>query len=530
MISRLAAIVAKLPRPRRRGGGWGAARSWLFRAAATAVLAVAGALLGLRLAGPHTTGTALGQISVRVEPALNGHVDAFIPIADWGIRADAFSAPIALHVEPRTVDRQALIRLGAGDRSLLTQAEADAHAAARSALLRALVWAVAGALLLGVGAALAARAVRPALPRRALAMWLLAPPLWATALGFGVLLRTEGTFTPAAFDNPAFYARGAELAQLLSAAENAQQVGNRYSSSVNRALVGYATLLRGAQRIGGGQGTHPALQVSDLHGNTLVLGPLSKLVSGRPVFFVGDFGQSGTRAEAEALVPQVMKLGRRIVAVSGNHDSSLFMRRLAGAGAMVLTDRGRLLANGEVRGPVTRKVAGLRVAGYPDPLEWHGIDPNDPRRVFSFGDLPNGDRRYARAERRIRSWFAGLRPAPEVVLIHENGLAQSLASAVHARWPRRSLLILTGHDHRQHIDRYGRVLVVDAGTAGAGGAFGAGSQSVGAAELYFARSERLPHAVDLIGVEPISAAASAERVITSSAEACERERVRCHRD
>jgi hypothetical protein len=128
--------------------------------------------------------------------------------------------------------------------------------------------------------------------------------------------------------------------------------------------------------------------------------------------------------------------------------------------------------------------------------------------VYSFADLPNEKQRYARAQRLIRRWYEGLRPAPDVVLIHQNGLAQSLARAVHADRPGRSLLIVTGHDHRQHIDRYGRVLVVDAGTAGAGGAFGAGSQSVGVAELHMQRGKPLPRAVDLIQVEPVSGAAT----------------------
>jgi predicted phosphodiesterase len=387
---------------------------------------------------------------------------------------------------------------------------------------------VLGALAAGAIAATLARALRPGQPRLALLTWLVAPALWAALLGFIVLLRAEDTFAPRAFDNPSFYARGAELPQLLSAAENAQEVGEGYSSSVQRALVGYATLLRGGPRLDVAGGLRPALQVSDLHGNTLVLRPLRRVVSGRPVFFVGDFGQSGTRAEADVLIPQVMKLGQRIVAVSGNHDSRLFMRELAGAGATVLTDRGRLRSNGTVKGPPTRRVAGLRIAGYPDPLEWRGSDPNSPRRVFSFGDLPNGEQMYARAERLIRRWFLRLRPVPDVVLIHQNGLAQSLARAVHAEDPGRSLLILTGHDHRQHIDRYGQVLVVDAGTVGAGGAFGAGLESVGVAELHMQRGETLPHAVDLIRVEPLSGAANAERVIAFSAEACDRDLVRCH--
>ncbi len=520
--------IGKKPEPARRPR-WRAALSWALRAAAVLALAVAGGVLGLRLARAETTETALGVISVRVDPAWHGEVDAFIPVADWGVRADVFSAPLAIHVEPRSVDREALIRAASGDRAVLRAAEQDARSAAQRALIRALLWAVAGALALGVVAALAARALTESSSRFAIAGWLTAPPVCAALFSLAIFLRAQDTFAPTAFDSPTFYARGAELVQLLNVAESAQETGDRYSSSVKRALIGYATLLNGGGGLERPDRAPPSLEVSDLHGNTLVLGPLERLVSGRPVFFVGDFGQSGTRAEADALIPQVERLGKRIVAVSGNHDSSLFMRRLAAAGITVLTDQGRLRADGSVQGPPTRRIAGVRVAGYPDPLEWNGDDPSDPDRGYSFGDLPNGAQRYDDAQRRLRRWFQRLRPHPDVVLIHQNGLAQALARTARARDPDRPLLILTGHDHEQHIDRYGDVLVVDAGTAGAGGAFGAGSESVGVAELHTPPGEVLPRAVDLIQVEPVSGAASAERVIVSSPEACERERVRCHR-
>lgn len=56
-----------------------------------------------------------------------------------------------------------------------------------------------------------------------------------------------------------------------------------------------------------------------------------------------------------------------------------------------------------------------------------------------------------------------------------------------------------------------------------------GTESVGLAQLHIARGATLPRAVDLIGVEPVSGAASAERVVVGSRLACDREDVRCHR-
>ena len=54
--------------------------------------------------------------------------------------------------------------------------------------------------------------------------------------------------------------------------------------------------------------------------------------------------------------------------VSGNHDSDSLERDLAQRGAVVLTERGRLNADGTY-GDVIVDVAGLRVAGYSDPFE-----------------------------------------------------------------------------------------------------------------------------------------------------------------
>ena len=115
-----------------------------------------------------------------------------------------------------------------------------------------------------------------------------------------------------------------------------------------------------------------------------------------------------------------------------------------------------------------------------------------------------------------------------MVLVHQNGLAQGLAAALHSRDYSDRLLILTGHDHEQHIDRYGEVLVVDAGTVGAGGVFGAGEESVGVAQLHIPDGRTWPRAVDLMQVEPLSGAATAERFIPASDDMCEREAAHCH--
>jgi predicted phosphodiesterase len=481
------------------------------------VLALSGLWLGIRLAGPVSHDTRLGVVSLRVTPALNGTVDVFVPIANWGVRANAFSAPLELHVEPRSANRQAIIAAAAGDDRILTRAREDASAAASHALVRALLWGIAGAVVIGLVLALILGARGR---RRRAALLGLATVLLAAAIGGAALLRAEATFDANAFENPRFYARGAELAQLLKVAEKAQSEGLGYSSAVDRTLSGYASLVQAGARFDRVPATPPAILMSDLHGNTLVLDALARLAKGAgPIFFVGDFGQAGTDAEARLLVRRVAAIGHPLVAVSGNHDSALFMRALEVAGATVLTeDRG------------VRRIGGLRVAGYSDPLESRSGPPNDPRRIFSFAERPDGDAEFAAAEQRIITWFRGLEPRPDVVLIHQNGLAQGLARALaKAGDTGAPLLILTGHDHKQHVDVYGNVLVADAGTVGAGGIFGAGRAPIGIAQIHFDLGTPQLRAIDLVEFEPVSGMAHADRVVVGSPAACDVTGVTCHK-
>lgn len=484
---------------------------------------VAGLLLGLRVAGPVERPTSLGVVSLRAEPARHGEVEAFIPLANWGVRARAFDAPLQLHVEPRTLNRQAVIRAAAGDRGVLRGAQRDAERAARHALIRAALWALGGALLAAaLGAALLA-GLRGA--RRSAALWAGAHVLLAVAVAGLVVWRIYASFDANAFRAPQFFARGAELEQLLDVADTVEKEGDAYSSQVDRTLSGYATLLSSGGRFGAPEGGSRAVLISDLHANTLVLDAVNRLANGGLVFFAGDFGQAGTEAEADLLVPRVTRLGR-VVAVSGNHDSRGFMRRLAAAGAIVLTEDGRLNGRGGTDGRPVVEVDGMTVAGFADPLESRVGDPNDPKRIFSFAERPNGEAETTAAKARILTWFRSLQPRPQIVLLHQNGLAQALAQALQAE-AGPELLILTGHDHRQHVDRHGTTLVVDGGSVGAGGLLGAGKQPVGVAQLELSATSAWPATVDLIQQDPLSGSASADRLVPTAEGLCDHERVTC---
>jgi len=74
------------------------------------------------------------------------------------------------------------------------------------------------------------------------------------------------------------------------------------------------------------------------------------------------------------------------------------------------------------------------------------------------------------------------------------------------------MLVLTGHDHLQHVDSEGPYVLVDGGSVGAGGAFGVGEELSGFALVHLDAQNRA-RAVDLVEVEPASGSASAHRVV-----------------
>jgi predicted phosphodiesterase len=494
------------------------------------VVALGGVLVGMRLAGADTYRTALGDVRLEVEPHWPGQVDAYVPIADWGLRADAFDAPVRLSAEVRSLNRRTVLKAAGGDADILARTERQLNDAAGSAILRETLFAVGG----GVLAALLAVLVLVALRRRT--AWQRAATGAAVALAAvaivglsAALLRA--TFDADSFERPRFYANGAELLQLLDVATNADAKAEQYRSKVQGTLVRLSSLLTDSDLGAGGfadvNGGRRALLASDLHDNALVVDSLERLARGdRPIFFVGDFGHQGSEAEIKLIAPQLRKLGSRVIAVSGNHDSRALMERLAQVGLTVLTSSGRLRGDGSVSGSQVIGVAGLRVAGFSDPLEWHGKNPDDPKRIFSFSELDDGDSRRRDAENHLVTWFDELPERPDVVLVHQNGLAQHLATTLAERPGAEPLIILTGHDHKQHVDRHGPVVVVDAGSVGAGGVLGIGDERVGLGDLHFAADAPSLVAVDLIEAEPFTGGASAQRVVIEGHE-CPEEETSC---
>ena len=158
--------------------------------------------------------------------------------------------------------------------------------------------------------------------------------------------------------------------------------------------------------------------------------------------------------------------------------------------------------DGSTDGQPVVSVDGLRVAGFEDPQERaHG-------GLASRIELH--EETLADAEERFLAWFEALPERPDVVLVHRHSLAHSLLDLLAT--DEGAVLILTGHDHEQHVDQRGEHVLVDGGTLGAGGAFGIGEEHAGFIQLHLDADNNL-RAADLIEVEPVSGGASARRLV-----------------
>ena len=445
---------------------------------------------GLRLAGSGDYHTAIGQVSVSFKPALQGRIEFYAPITDWGVRANAFNGPTRIRVEPRSLDRQAIIKLSGKPGPLLDQLEKDLRCAIWKSALWSLLWIILAGLIVAMPALWIARKLK--LSRR----WAFLPLGLATSISLLVGMIGWASFDQNSVRHPTYWAKGNELPQLMSFIGDSQKAAKSYKGSVANGLKQLAEILAG--KPAGLKSNEHAWLISDLHSNTLVLNNVRNLVDHNPVFFVGDFAHSGGPGEQDLILPALQGIGHPLIAVSGNHDSHQLMRRLAAQGTVVLTEHGRMNANGVTDGEPIYRVAGFRVLGVADPLE--AQTGNEKNQQLSM-DEPA---KILVAQR----WIAlAKKYKPQIMLIHQSGIADLVAQGTKDQ----NLAILTGHDHRQHISRYNKTIVIDAGSVGAGGVLGAGRQYVGLARLYL-RPPQI-EAADLLRLEPISGSGQAERVL-----------------
>ncbi len=239
---------------------------WSVGILAATALALAAMVVGWRVAGPTESDTELGRVSFEVSGDKFGEVDAYVPIADWGIRANAFDAPFELELEIRSLDRKGALEAAGGERDAVDDTRTDLEKAARRSVVRGFAFALGAVLLV----ALVLWLLRSRWRRlRFAAFWVAGVGLAATG---GSLLLAVVTFDNKAFASPSYYGRGPELAQLLAFFER-QQDNDRYTATFDNALTNFSAYLPKRRRVGDGA-DRAIFFGSDLHSNLPIISSL----------------------------------------------------------------------------------------------------------------------------------------------------------------------------------------------------------------------------------------------------------------
>jgi predicted phosphodiesterase len=472
----------------------------------TFVLAAAlgGTVLALQAYGRTTATLPYGVVAVSASPAVTGTAELYVPLVDWDVETRPFRAPVAIRAELRSVDRARLLlalRSGRDARTQVAEVRATAGPVVRRAMVRVAIVAVIGAVVGGLMAGLALAALTG---RRRHALTAVAVSSLAGAAVIAASAWSVAHYDARALAHPTFRAHGDELPRLLAFSSQITDASRGYSASYANAILGASSLARFVGSPVAPGTAHEFMVGSDIHSNTLPLRAFGRYAQNKPVYLVGDFSQLGTSLELP-VADAVAALGPQVVAVSGNHDTLPLMRRLAERGVTVLRSDGILAADGSVHGSPVTTIAGITVAGYTDPLEAasdrigrHPLELQGAAFTAAAADL-------------IR-WFDALRPRPRMVLVHEHGLAHALLDHVAAAAPSLpSVLVLTGHDHVQHIEQEGGSLLLDGGTLGAGGVLAIGRAAAGFLDVRLDASLS-PVSADMVAVDPVTGDGVARRV------------------
>jgi predicted phosphodiesterase len=438
----------------------------------------------------------VGQIELSADPGEHGALDLYVPLVDWGVRfEDAIRLPISLNVDLRTVDRDVVSRVASGGSLSLQEVRTEARDAIAGYLRKLIGLGLLGSLTIGLLVAFAVRHRAGPRLRYTVAACLITTVGIAFALV--VLFPPRGSI-----DEPQYYAFGPDIPRALDAVEAAQKSTRALDQELDAQLVGLARLVTDPAGLTP-LANRPSITIaSDLHNNFLAEPILESATGDGPLFFAGDLTDRGSPLESR-VVSRITNLGDPFVFVSGNHDSDSLQIDLAGRGATVLTERGRLNEDGSY-GDVIVDVKGLKVAGYRDPFERRQSEDFRDR----FQPSPSPEQQDA-----FTAWLMPLIGQVDVVMVHEPALIDPALAILEDDPPARPLVIITGHTHEAYLNRFAGVTVINGGSVGAGGTGNlTESTDYGLARLtYTIEPQFQPLAADLIEIDPDDGSSSASR-------------------
>lgn len=437
----------------------------------------------------------VGTVRVSADAHHAGALDLYVPLVDWGVRfPGAVRVPARVALDLRTVDRGEAGRVARGAEPDVEAVRRQAEGAIEDWVRLMLVFAGLSALALGLLVALALRA-------RVAPLRLLIP---VAVAGAGVSVAVLLVLVPprGKLADPEYYANGPDIPAALRAIDNAQDSAATISEELDAQLVGLARLIAAPGERGPANRLGRLTLASDLHNNLLALPALERAVDGGPLVFAGDLTDRGSPFES-ALAARVARVGDPVVFVAGNHDSDALVQRLADSGVIVLGREGRLLRGGR-RGEVVQRVAGLRMAGYESP----NLRLARERYRDRGAEITDADRRD------FAAWLRPLIGRVDVVVAHEQGLAEAAAEEIRREPPAAPLALLTGHTHLALAQASENLVELNGGSAGGGGTGNlADDQPFGLAVLLFEREGGFaPRFADTVEIDADSGAARAERL------------------
>jgi len=425
----------------------------------------------------------VGTVRVSADAHHEGALDLYVPLVDWGVRfPGAVDVPARVALDLRTVDRRRAEQLARGAKPDVDSVRSQAEGAIEDWVIRML--AVAGVAALGLGLLMAL-----ALRGRAAPLSFLAPVAIAGA-AVSVLLLYLLVPPRGELSDPEYYANGPDIPAALRAIDNAQSSAATISEELDAQLVGLARLIADPGERGAATRLKSLTLASDLHNNLLALPALERAVDGGPLVFAGDLTDRGSPFEA-TLTARVAHAGDPVAFVAGNHDSDALVRGLRRAGVVVLGRR-------------VQRVAGLRMAGYPSP----NVRLRSERYRDRGAEITDAQRQE------FADWLRPLVGKVDVVVAHEQGLAETAAEELRRNPPSRPLVLLTGHTHLAVAQASENFVELNGGSAGGGGTGNlADDQPFGIARLLYETDGGFrPRFADTVEIDADSGAARAERL------------------
>ncbi len=445
----------------------------------------------------QTKELSVGEIRLSVSPGHRGALDVYVPLVDWGARFEAIRLPVRLRVDLRTVDRQTVTRVAQAGTLDVQNVRSEARDAIAGFLKALIGVTMLAALSFGLLFAFAIRSRTG--PRLRWTAALAAVTTLGIGIAMVVLLPPRGEI-----DHPQYYAHGADIPRALEAVDAAQRSTRVLDEELDAQLVGLARLVTEPANRVPLTGAPRLTVASDLHNNVLTIPILERSAGDGPVLFPGDLTDRGSPLEAR-VVRRVVKTGKPFVFVSGNHDSDTLERELAREGAIVLSEDGRLNADG-TRGDVVQTIAGLRIAGYSDPFERRSSENYADR----FQPDPTPEMQDA-----FTSWMRSVQDQVDVIMVHEPKLIEPALAVLRDQPPSHQLLFVTGHTHKADLTTQPGVTIVNGGSIGGGGTGNLAEDAptdVGIARLVYTPEPSFrPLAADLVSIDPSSGSATARR-------------------